>query len=207
MSFDRDAVGLGGQDEQRQALVALLDVTVGARQQQDVVGDVSGRAPGLGAVDDPAAGAVVARGERAHRPEHIGAAPGLGEADRETRLAFGDRRQEPLLLLIAAVQTNRLGAGERGQPPHPGQPGQRSGQTARQQHLHEDVAALAAVLLRHRDAVEAGRRSTCPTARTDTRLSCARSPAPTPSGSRYRPSLRTVSWNSFCSSVSSKSMA
>ena len=114
---DGHALGLGRQEEQRHSLVLLGDLALGAGEQQDVVGDVSRGAPGLVAVDDPAA--VGLAGERPHRPEHIGAPAGLREADREAQLAASDGRQEPLLLLIAAIDADRLRAGERGQRPYP----------------------------------------------------------------------------------------
>ena len=80
------AVGVGGHEEQRQPLVALGDVAVGAGEQQDVVGGVRGRAPRLIAVQHPAA--VDPGGGRAHATEDVRSAAGLGEADREAVLAL-----------------------------------------------------------------------------------------------------------------------
>ena len=151
---DVHALGLGVEQEQRDALVALDDVVVGAGQQQDVVGDVRGRAPDLRAVDLPAA--VDRLGLGLHRAEHVGAAVGLGEADREAQLALGDPRQQPLLLLVGAVEADRLRARERRDAPHPAEAAERAAQLARQDHLGHDVAALAAVLLGDAEAVIAG---------------------------------------------------
>ena len=185
MSVIVDALGLGRQQEQRQALVALLDVAVGAREQQDVVGDVGGGAPRLVAVDHPAA--LVALGERAHAAEQVGAAARLGEADREARLALDDRGRKRSFCSSRAVEPDRLRAGERGQPPDPGQPGERAREPAGEQHLHEDVAALAAVLLGDRDPVEAGLGELVPQLERILVLSVSRSRARSPSAPRCRP--------------------
>src|SRR5206468_7738871 len=99
------------QQEERDTLVALLHVVVGTRQQQDVVGDVRRGAPRLVAVEDPPAVGLLRA--RAHAAEDVGPAARLAEADREAQLALGDLRQQALLLLVAAVDTDRLRAGER----------------------------------------------------------------------------------------------
>src|SRR6185437_8571355 len=80
----------------------------------------------------------------------------LGEPDGPLLPPRRDGGQVSALLLLGAVDAHRLAAGERGNPPHPGQAGQRAGQLPGQNHLGHDVAALAAVLLSDADGVEAG---------------------------------------------------
>ena len=53
-------------------------------------------------------------------------------------------------------------ARERRDPPDPGEPAERARELPRQQHLHDDVAALAAVLLGDPDPVVAGRGQLLP---------------------------------------------
>jgi hypothetical protein len=60
-----------------------------------------------------------------------------------------------LLLLLAAVDADRLAAGEGGQAPDPGEAAERARELAAENHLGDDVAALAAVFLGDADAVEA----------------------------------------------------
>ena len=155
-----------------------------AREQEDVVGDVGRRAPRLVAVEHPAAVRLPRR--RAHGAEQVGAAARLGEADRVAELAARRRRQEFLLLLVGAVEADALRAGERRDPPDPGEPAERAGELPRQEHLHDDVAALA--------ADSSGipipwypPRSASPRDRTGTRARGSPPRAPSPSGTRGRP--------------------
>src|SRR5262249_2915617 len=141
-------------EEQREPVVALLDVRVRAGQQEDVVGHVGRRAPRLAAVEHPAAVGAGRAGR--HRAEHVRAAARFGAPDRVADLAARRRRQEALLLLVAAVEADALATGERGDPPDPGEAAEGSRQLAREDALDDDVAALAAVLLRDPDAVIAG---------------------------------------------------
>jgi len=90
-----------------------------------------------------------------HSAQQVGAARGLGDGDGEPQLAFGQVGQEALLLLLVAVEADRLRAGEGVDPPGPGQAGQGPGQFARQDHLGDDITAGPAVLLIDADRVEA----------------------------------------------------
>ena len=81
-------------------------------------------------------------------------ASGLSETNRPLVLAGADLWDVPLLLLLGAVQSHRLTAGERCNPPDPGQSGEVARELARQNHLRDDVATLPAVLLGNPDTVE-----------------------------------------------------
>src|SRR5208283_3786832 len=94
---------------------------------------------------DPAA--VAAHGGGLQRAQNVGAAAGLGKADRGAQLAFADLEQEALLLRLGAIDADRLAAGEGGQPPAPAQTAKGAGGLAGENHLGVDLAALAAVLL------------------------------------------------------------
>jgi hypothetical protein len=132
----------------------LLHVLVRPGEQQDEVRDVGLGRPDLLPVDPPAALDLLCR--RGQRPEEVRAATGLGHRDGELELAPCDPRKEFLLLLVGAEQAHGLAAGEGRQSPHPGQPGQRSGELSGHDHLRDDVAALPAVFLRDPDTVQPG---------------------------------------------------
>ena len=68
---------LAGTQKSDHALVALLDILVGASEQQQVVGHMRGRAPDLLAAHDPTA--VDSLRLRAQRTQHIGTSTRLSE--------------------------------------------------------------------------------------------------------------------------------
>ena len=91
----------------------FLHVFVGARQQQNIIRNARGRAPHFLAVEDPAARGPFGHG--LHGAEHIRAAAGFREPDRDAALAGGDQGQEFPLLLRRSVYADGLAARERGQ--------------------------------------------------------------------------------------------
>ena len=97
-------------DEEGEALRALRDIRVGAREQREHVGAPREGAPGLGAVDHPdvAAAQLAALGPTLDGGD-VAAHVGLGDGDADHHLARGDPRQPVLLLLLAAALEQRLG--------------------------------------------------------------------------------------------------
>ena len=108
----------------------------------------------------PTAGRALRRG--LHGAQHVSAAPRLGESDRDAALSGGDQRQKFVLLRLRAIDADRLSARERSQTPGPQQAAEGSRELPREQHLNDDVAALAAIFLIDPDAVKAGRRQLVP---------------------------------------------
>ena len=98
---------LGVDDQDRNALV-LHGFRIGAAGQPDVVGVVGAGGEDLLAVDDVLV--ALADGGGAQRCQ-VGAGLRLGVADREVHLAGQDRRQELLLLRLAAVLLQRRSDG------------------------------------------------------------------------------------------------
>ncbi len=150
---DFHAGRFGRHPKQRHALMTLLHLPVGPRQEQQIIGHMRGRTPDFLAADDPAS--VAAMRLRAQRPEDIGTASGLGEGNGGTEFAGSDLRQKFLLLRVRSVHADRLGACEGGDAPDPRQTGERASERAPEDHLHDHIAALAAVALIDADAVKA----------------------------------------------------
>ena len=142
-----------GDDEQRQALVPDAAIGVGAGEQQEHVGAGAEGAPGLHAVDEPAAvGAGGAGGDGGR----VGAEVGLGDGDGVQDLGGGELGQPLVLLLLGAAGDERAG-----EDLGPGDEGAAGAEAAAAQLLggddHADVlglaaAAVAAVLLGDRQA-------------------------------------------------------
>ena len=151
-----EAVGLAaglGHHEHRQALVGEGLVGVGAGQEHEHVGPGAEGAPGLHAVDEPAA---LGGGGGDLHAGHVGAVVGLGDGHGGHDLGRGELGQPLLLLLLGA-------AGEQGPGEDLGPGDERAAGAERGlgQLLggddHADVLALAAlgvavVLDRHREA-------------------------------------------------------
>ncbi len=139
--------------EQGQPLVLLFSVLVAARDHQQIVGDMGGGGPDLFAIEFPAP--LDPFGCRGHRAQQVGAAARLGKGDRGLQLPGGDQRQIFRLLFGRPIKADRFRPGKAGDAPDPGEATQRPGQFARQQHLHDNIAALPVILLRYADAVKA----------------------------------------------------
>ena len=142
----------------------LLRVRVGADQQEDPVGVLRQRGPGLLAVDD----VVVALAHRARlEAGEVGAGAGLGEALAPPVVEVGHARQEALLLLLRAE-------GDDDRAAHVGVEGERLRRRRLLQLLAEDVA------LAERPASGRPTPPAIPAPPSPWRSACAASPRPCP---------------------------
>src|SRR5581483_1020019 len=126
----------------------------GARDHDQIIGEVGLRRERLCAVEDPAAGGIAARA-RAQRAEHVGAAARLGDRQREAQAAAAQLGQEAPLLLLGAERADRLAAEADGGEVRPDGGGERRQHLERETHV-DRVAAHAAVRRVGGDAEQAG---------------------------------------------------
>ena len=140
-------------DEHRDAAVGLRPVRVGAGQQHEHVRPGGERAPGLDAVDQPAA---VGAGGRRHDVGDVGAVVRLGDRHRGQSLAAGQLGQPLDLLLLGAAVEQRpredLRPGDERAADAEGPPAQLLGGDDHAQVVALVAGGEAAVLLRHRQA-------------------------------------------------------
>ena len=132
--------------------------------------------------------------------------PGSVKPIGRTSRARRRSRAGALLLLLGAVEADRLAAGERGDAPHPGQAGRATATAPRQDHLGHDVAALAAVLLGQRRCPwNPASENLSHSVERELVLVAPRARAPTPSAPPCPPSRARSCGTGPARSVSSKS--
>ena len=121
----------------------LFGIAIGTGENEQAIGRLGTGRPHLGAVEFPAAIHFVGKG--LHRAQHVRAAIGFGHGKRYAQVARRHVGQPALLLFLSAGDRDHLCSAEGGQAPYPQQAARRARHFAREDHLHDDIAAKPAI--------------------------------------------------------------